>query len=128
MINADNITIIIDKSQSPQIGSMFLTTGECWQSFRFRLVAIPSNRVNVSYLSFSQIGYILKIHKVAIPSNRVNVSYLRQGKGKEERKMLVGRNPLKSGQCFLQRLLARFYSSRLEKSRNPLKSGQCFLH
>ena len=38
----------------------------------------------------------------------------------------VGRNPLKSGQCFLRRRI-------LEKGayvclgRNPLKSGQCFL-
>ena len=52
-------------------------------------VAIPSNRVNVSY--FQQGGFKMgKIINVAIPSNRVNVSYknnkilpkpsLRQGK------------------------------------------------
>ena len=38
------------------------------------------------------------------------------------------RNPLKSGQCFLQ--ASHSFSSRCQrqgKGRNPLKSGQCFL-
>ena len=40
--------------------------------------------------------------QVAIPSNRVNVSYviLRERK-KKDYACLGGRNPLKSGQCFL---------------------------
>ena len=39
-------------------------------------VAIPSNRVNVSYLwEMLNYGGRISIHEVAIPSNRVNVSY-----------------------------------------------------
>ena len=40
-----------------------------------------------------------------------------------------GRNPLKSGQCFLQKQNVRpaIYTFK-NGSRNPLKSGQCFLH
>jgi len=38
------------KSQSPQIGSMFLTSStDIFNKERLRSVAIPSNRVNVSY-------------------------------------------------------------------------------
>ena len=89
------------ESQSPQIGSMFLTichgkkilrwdttgrnplkSGQCflllwkeWGAKITTLVAIPSNRVNVSY-SWATIHVIGKISLiVAIPSNRVNVSY-----------------------------------------------------
>ena len=39
------------------------------------MVAIPSNRVNVSYLEFKKSNSVSKNIKVAIPSNRVNVSY-----------------------------------------------------
>ena len=63
-------------SQSPQIGSMFLT-------------------------SFPSQGY--------------------EGKGRE------GRNPLKSGQCFLLKSEVLFNSTPPCLRRNPLKSGQCFL-
>ena len=37
------------RSQSPQIGSMFLTWAQSKAWALFMLVAIPSNRVNVSY-------------------------------------------------------------------------------
>ena len=41
----------------------------------------------------------------------------------------VGRNPLKSGQCFLPELQDLFIPEYGElEGRNPLKSGQCFLH
>ena len=88
-------------SQSPQIGSMFLTfykawniilkrlesrnplkSGQCflltWGFLRgrrlFLRVAIPSNRVNVSYGDgWREVPFFEEI--VAIPSNRVNVSY-----------------------------------------------------
>ena len=67
-------------SQSPQIGSMFLTL----PIFKFiclnstRCVAIPSNRVNVSYICFfnNEINDNIIAIPVAIPSNRVNVSYV----------------------------------------------------
>ena len=41
-----------------------------------------------------------------------------------------GRNPLKSGQCFLQGRIKDFKAviEAEDTSRNPLKSGQCFLH
>ena len=37
------------------------------------------------------------------------------------------RNPLKSGQCFLQERLKGIGKLSFKPSRNPLKSGQCFL-
>ena len=63
-------------SQSPQIGSMFLTRGPRGQKMRI--------------------------------------------------KRMKSRNPLKSGQCFLLRFLAKIKHDN-HLSRNPLKSGQCFL-
>ena len=62
-------------SQSPQIGSMFLTytVSQIFVSQKPK-VAIPSNRVNVSYLQEKGMS-IEDLEKVAIPSNRVNVSY-----------------------------------------------------
>ena len=41
-------------------------------------------------------------------------------------KEALGRNPLKSGQCFLHRRTPPNYPYRKGR-RNPLKSGQCFL-
>ena len=40
---------------------------------------------------------------------------------------LESRNPLKSGQCFLQRILHHPNILHCNPCRNPLKSGQCFL-
>ena len=62
------------------------------------MVAIPSNRVNVSYL-LSRFA-LERTYYVAIPSNRVNVSY--KDIGKVRFKPNRCRNPLKSGQCFLR--------------------------
>ena len=63
-------------------------------------VAIPSNRVNVSY-SIKRLQEPAWVHlQVAIPSNRVNVSYLWVLPGTRYKKG-ESRNPLKSGQCFL---------------------------
>ena len=39
---------------------------------------------------------------------------------------MLGRNPLKSGQCFLLSA-TMLWRLRVRVSRNPLKSGQCFL-
>ena len=64
------------KSQSPQIGSMFLTTKKEFFAIIIQIyVAIPSNRVNVSYLIKIGKEEGRKCKSVAIPSNRVNVSY-----------------------------------------------------
>jgi len=38
-----------------------------------------------------------------------------------------GRNPLESGQCFLQRKEYSMWPPPGHASRNPLESGQCFL-
>ena len=65
-------------SQSPQIGSMF-PTGE---------------RLNLAFLLYS-------LPCVAIPSNRVNVSYIVSEFLKFKKTESISRNPLKSGQCFL---------------------------
>ena len=63
---------------------------------------------------------------VAIPSNRVNVSYAVQCLQTAQLNGMC-RNPLKSGQCFLH-LIIDTKAKELEKlCRNPLKSGQCFL-
>ena len=41
---------------------------------------------------------------------------------------MLSRNPLKSGQCFLQVCLPwSTLPLNIDNSRNPLKSGQCFL-
>ena len=42
-------------------------------------------------------------------------------------KKIRGRNPLKSGQCFLREIEELKKRNRTHKGRNPLKSGQCFL-
>ena len=90
---------------------------------------------------------------VAIPSNRVNVSYMLSGK-KMAWWTLICRNPLESGQCFLHTITS-IYEEKMKflavaipsnrvnvsysdciflhsgqiffTSRNPLESGQCFL-
>ena len=66
-------------SQSPQIGSMFLTCEDCYYKDKNEveeMVAIPSNRVNVSYVAELQDLFVPEYGElVAIPSNRVNVSY-----------------------------------------------------
>ncbi len=115
-------------SQSPQVGSMFptktstsyrrwalrftcrnpLKSGQCFLprcSMKITIeeekVAIPSSRVNVSYsetLNFT-IGTFQP--SVAIPSSRVNVSYLQAVTARMLARPFRGRNPLKSGQCFL---------------------------
>ena len=98
--NLDDVYVC--RSQSPQIGSMFLTDITLpWGRACGLKVAIPSNRVNVSYEIVNlernvnkrggwsqspQIGSMFLTTKnnfkmkggegeVAIPSNRVNVSY-----------------------------------------------------
>ena len=140
------------KSQSPQIGSMFLTFEKiyCYRKASCSLVAIPSNRVNVSYRKNKSKKWSKGIF-VAIPSNRVNVSYLQEkGLSLEElekmsqspqigsmfltdkmtsKKISVGRsrNPLKSGQCFLRKQSLKKCKRFIVSGRNPLKSGQCFL-
>jgi len=68
---------------------------------RCSLVAIPSNRVNVSYIMGKGGDKAMIYWYVAIPSNRVNVSYITMDTPETEILKACGRNPLKSGQCFL---------------------------
>jgi len=42
-----------------------------------------------------------------------------------EKELHIGRNPLKAGQCFLQKMPDG--SVKKMQGRNPLKAGQCFL-
>ena len=91
------------KSQSPQIGSMFLTS--------------------------KAIGKLEKELKVAIPSNRANVSYGKVSfKENKSYDAVWCRNPLKSGQCFLpkktQDLILCFFEGK--KSQSP-QIGSMFL-
>ena len=63
-------------------------------------VAIPSNRVNVSY-SFP-LARLFCLNEGVSQSPQIGSMFLTLKKGKEEgSKMKIGRNPLKSGQCFL---------------------------
>ena len=135
-----------DGSQSPQIGSMFPTEYRYW--LQKRKVAIPSNRVNVSYVvcltksrlklwkrsQSPQIGSMFptsrfekagidKIARVAIPSNRVNVSYSHYCYHSTTRKK-ISRNPLKSGQCFLQH---PSFSTHYRKLNTPFAGTSLFL-
>ena len=111
---------------------MFLTQqAQCLLARPFlflRKVAIPSNRVNVSYPASRIREAAREALLVAIPSNRVNVSYLADSGVFNKKQIEACRNPLKSGQCFL-RILQGFKSFDWSlRRRNPLKSGQCFLH
>ena len=46
-----------------------------------------------------------------------------------KKSIALGRNPLKSGQCFLLvTVQIDEFSPKEGIRRNPLKSGQCFLH
>ena len=63
---------------------------------------------------------------VAIPSNRVNVSYPILEPTQKIYEGKRSRNPLKSGQCFLPGLFLCL-NQPVTPRRNPLKSGQCFL-
>ena len=141
-------------SQSPQIGSMFLTYKKLAKTqLKKKYVAIPSNRVNVSYFCFPMEWWhrnILEFSRnplksgqcflhlyeileedskrlglVAIPSNRVNVSYSRGWKvwcgG-----ILASQSP-QIGSMFLTQKHIGVQTQMPKMSRNPLKSGQCFL-
>ena len=118
------------KSQSPQIGSMFLT----WFKHEKEEKALKrmSQSPQIGSMFLTKTYFILKVLKikdylVAIPSNRVNVSYFLKG-FRYNQFYNWCRNPLKSGQCFLQAfLLHKKRRCRKWKRRNPLKSGQCFL-
>ena len=92
-------------------------------------VAIPSNRVNVSYLNIWDLNINeCESEYVAIPSNRVNVSYLITPEAAITfiRYQVLSQSP-QIGSMFLTR--RRKSSKRIKNfiSRNPLKSGQCFL-
>ena len=118
-------------SQSPQIGSMFLTqlkeitrnwilipgrnplkSGQCFLRKRTskdvhlesRNVAIPSNRVNVSYI-IKEISTFPDGKKtyVAIPSNRVNVSYFYEDKIEDGYSIFAGSQSPQIGSMFLNK-------------------------
>ena len=95
---------VAEPSQSPQIGSMFLTK-QGINDFQFIIILSQSPQIGSMFLTWN-----LNLHL------QWNLT-------------LLSRNPLKSGQCFLPRTgeesdVSVTFGSR----RNPLKSGQCFLH
>ena len=67
------------------------------------------------------------VGQVAIPSNRVNVSYT-QLKKMVDAGVFTSRNPLKSGQCFLHvdNMVIRFSGYGVERSQSP-QIGSMFL-
>ena len=94
------------------IGRNPLKSGQCF---------LPTNEARFMLLTCPTLT-------VAIPSNRVNVSYIK--KGNIQIHLFADtdcRNPLKSGQCFLPTRQRMGRSSLCPPCRNPLKSGQCFL-
>ena len=115
------------RSQSPQIGSMFLTEQkECgiWHRDKI-LVAIPSNRVNVSYIVKELERFC--IFRPGSQSPQIGSMFLTEPESLlGSLKLIKGRNPLKSGQCFLPNRGKECFFG-MEEGRNPLKSGQCFL-
>ena len=87
-------------SQSPQIGSMFLTGFFYALIFCFfYLVAIPSNRVNVSY---SLANTKRRKNIIQSQSPQIGSMFLTMEYSQNSRPIWLCRNPLKSGQCFLQ--------------------------
>jgi len=137
-----------------------LESGQCF-SLRKRekgsfskVVAIPSNRVNVSHLLSSlqfpytsfclcrnplESGQCFSLKKsrikprnalklfVAIPSNRVNVSHYLYANGKGIKGYFC-RNPLESGQCFsLTGLLRRMLRKKMKTTSQSPRIGSMFL-
>ncbi len=102
---------LVSQSRNPLKSGQCFQLGNCIRiGVGIIIVAIPSNRVNVSNGRAETEEEMIIKSKVAIPSNRVNVSNspfifhpLRPGR--------KGRNPLKSGQCFQQRTRATAPSS-----------------
>ena len=90
-------------------------------------VAIPSNRVNVSYLLASTLANCPQ----ATSSQSPQIGSMFLTVQERETRALgesAGRNPLKSGQCFLREVKnGQNYTVWNLWGRNPLKSGQCFL-
>ena len=123
VIPKGNLSIVIYCRNPLKSGQCFLPKRYCqatWAPCKY--VAIPSNRVNVSYLVYSQkpgAGSPL----VAIPSNRVNVSYLYQFL---KYQLQVSRNPLKSGQCFLLGAKSILLIHNHPRSQSP-QIGSMFL-
>ena len=138
-------------SQSPQIGSMFLTDElvKLWEEGHFRrnplksgqcflLENVPCQWLKQGEQCRSQSPQIGSMFLTPLDAQQMGIT------------MDTGRNPLKSGQCFLrkkkeQTKTVRQWSQspqigsmfltekeeemrkKKEQSRNPLKSGQCFL-
>ena len=114
-----------------------LKSGQCFLPYKSEgctkvmiggAVAIPSNRVNVSYARDLYPILPTRVYQnVAIPSNRVNVSYRIDKECEKKDVNRSCRNPLKSGQCFLHNQKGKHPNLFICRCRNPLKSGQCFL-
>ena len=143
--------MVLLKSQSPQIGSMFLTrklkqqrlrnwlvcrnplkSGQCflhrkkrsWTSSERDKVAIPSNRVNVSYSYWWNNGKRDR-KNVAIPSNRVNVSYTEKREAEQAVKEIRSQSP-QIGSMFLTHI-DEIMERGIEKMSQSPQIGSMFL-
>ena len=106
MRSEDNLYEVWVESQSPQIGSMFLTYKKGPRKVRF-LETVSRNPLKSGQCFLLKNGKWINVTQsdakpVAIPSNRVNVSYTWQCLRFKQISQNLSRNPLKSGQCFLQ--------------------------
>ncbi len=114
------------RSQSPQIGSMFLTyEKETKNTIRYT-EASQSPRIGSMFLTRQLTWVRLSAEplQVAIPSNRVNVSY--EEVMQSWLLSVLGSQSPQIGSMFLTWKIYCFGCLYLG-SRNPLKSGQCFL-
>ena len=112
-------------SQSPQIGSMFLTWSTSWGASWFKERRRNPLKSGQCFLHSNWDKWVNRIQSnVAIPSNRVNVSYLpcRVIKQRWEK---ISRNPLKSGQCFL---LHPSFLTDYRKLNTPFSGTSLFLY
>ena len=107
---AGNLEFVIFRSQSPQIGSMFPTALTCtpalFDNFYNKSQSPQIGSMFPTFIEPKLRGLQLCSLFVAIPSNRVNVSYADAGAFSAKQMKLLSRNPLKSGQCFLRSLVS----------------------
>ena len=114
-------------SQSPQIGSMFLTFG---QAYRRALTEAyhwsQSPQIGSMFLTIIILWlFLIGFMKVAIPSNRVNVSYRCLPQLKIEKVIYTSQSP-QIGSMFLTRKTPKFIYLPIRMSQSP-QIGSMFL-
>ena len=102
---AEAVSEVLDESQSPQIGSMFPTCVAFFFKDEKNRLRYGRNPLKSGQCFLPAIVDVVCDEEipVAIPSNRVNVSYKENDGYRYNLYFAQSRNPLKSGQCFLLR-------------------------